>query len=307
MSEPNVAAHTPIPAEQAFRRVAPVNAMTVDVEDYFQVSAFEQHVQRSAWESRPLRVRHNTTQLLELFAEHQVSATFFVLGWIAQREPQLIRDIHSSGHEVASHGWSHRRVVHQQPEEFRQDVRRTKALLEDLTGEEVAGYRAASYSVSLDTLWALDILQEEGYVYSSSICPIRHDLYGIPGFPRFAFRLHPEGILEIPVTTAVIAGRTVPCGGGGWFRLAPYRASRWALRRVNREQQPVVFYLHPWEIDHQQPRIEGIGMRTRFRHYLNLRRTFPRLRQLLQDFDWDRMDHIFLAPGSEAVYASANA
>ncbi|NND60400.1 MAG: DUF3473 domain-containing protein [Gammaproteobacteria bacterium] len=267
--------------------------MTVDVEDYFQVSAFERYVAADSWDSMPRRVRANTERLLLLFEEKGVKATFFMLGWVAQREPGLVRDIVAAGHELASHGWSHQRVINQQPDAFREDVRRTRGTLEEISNTPVLGYRAASYSVSLDTLWALDILLEEGHRYSSSICPIRHDHYGIPGFPRFAFCLSDDGILEIPVTTTVLGGRTVPCGGGGWFRLAPYSFSRWALRRVNAEGQPAVFYLHPWEIDPRQPRIPGVDSRTRFRHYLNLARTEKRLARLLDDFSWDRMDRIF--------------
>ncbi len=284
----------PIPAHGQFGSDAPVNAMTVDVEDYFQVSAFEEQVGPGRWKDYPLRVRANTDRLLQLFSDSETKATFFMLGWVAEKEPGLVNDIVAGGHELASHGWSHRRVTTQRPDEFRADVRRTRAVLEDLGGVQVSGYRAASYSVSLDTLWALEVLADEGYRYSSSICPIRHDHYGIPGFPRFAFRLAANGILEVPVTTLAIGGRNVPCGGGGWFRLAPYAFTRWALRRINRvERQPAVFYLHPWEIDTGQPRVDGISGRARFRHYLNLGRTEPRLRQLLTDFRWDRMDRVF--------------
>jgi len=284
----------PIPAHEQFSSASPVNAMTVDVEDYFQVSAFEDQVGPERWNNWPLRVARNTERLLQLFADHDINATFFMLGWVAEKEPALVRRIVDAGHELASHGWSHRRVTTQQPEQFRADVRRTRELLEDMAGVRVSGYRAASYSVSLDTLWALEILGEEGHHYSSSICPIRHDHYGIPGFPRFAFRLAQHGILEIPVTTLALGQKNIPCGGGGWFRLAPYAFSRWALNRINRvEQQPAVFYLHPWEIDVDQPRIPGISRRAQFRHYLNLKRTGPRLERLLRDFKWARMDDIF--------------
>ncbi|NNF66171.1 MAG: DUF3473 domain-containing protein [Gammaproteobacteria bacterium] len=269
--------------------------MTVDVEDYFQVSAFEEQVGTGRWDDWPLRVAHNTDRLLQLFSDHDTRATFFMLGWVAEKEPELVKRIVSEGHELASHGWSHRLVTSQDPDSFRADVRRTRAFLQDLGGCPVTGYRAASYSVSLDTLWALDVLAEEGHLYSSSICPIRHDHYGIPGFPRFAFRLAENGILEIPVTTLAIGQKNIPCGGGGWFRLAPYRFSRWALKKINQgENQPAVFYLHPWEIDVDQPRIPGASARSRFRHYLNLRYTERRLVSLLRDFDWDRMDRIFL-------------
>ena len=251
--------------------------MTVDVEDYFQVSAFEDQVGPGSWSGWPLRVAGNTDRLLQMFEDHDTRATFFMLGW------------------------AHRRVTSQSPEQFREDVRRTRGLLEDAGGVAVIGYRAASYSVSLDTLWALEILGEEGYRYSSSICPIRHDHYGIPGFPRFAFRLESDGILEVPVTTLAVGKKNIPCGGGGWFRLAPYAFSRWAMKRINRnEQQPVVFYLHPWEIDVDQPRIPGISRRARFRHYLNLKHTGPRLEKLLQDFAWTRMDDVFSITRDEA-------
>lgn len=291
----------PIPSHEKFRSASPVNAMTVDVEDYFQVSAFEEQVGTEKWSDWPLRVTQNTDRLLQLFSDHETKATFFTLGWIAEKEPGLVRRIVEAGHEVASHGWSHRRVTSQNPAEFRADVSRTKKMLEDVSGVAVRGYRAASYSVSLDTLWALEVLADEGYSYSSSICPIQHDHYGIPGFPRFAFRLQAEGILEIPVTTISLGQKNVPCGGGGWFRLAPYAFSRWALRRINSaEQQPAVFYLHPWEIDTAQPRVPGISRRARFRHYLNLKHTEPRLKKLLRDFDWGRMDQIFV-PGNMEV------
>ena len=242
------------PASQAL-----VNAMTVDVEDYFQVSAMEPHVPRAAWETTPLRVQANVERILGLFAEHGVKATFFTLGWVAERHPQMVRRIVAEGHELASHGWEHIRVNTQQPEAFRADVTRTKALLEDLGGVAVNGYRAASYSIGRDNLWALDVLADAGYRYSSSIAPIN-----------------------------------INCGGGGWFRLFPYGFSRWALRRINqREGQSGHFYFHPWEIDPEQPRPAGVSARTRFRHYLNLERMEPRLRRLLGDFRWDRMDRVF--------------
>ncbi len=271
-----------------------VNAMTVDVEDYFQVSAMEPHVPRSAWETTPLRVEANVERILALFAEHEVKATFFTLGWVAERHPDMVRRIVAEGHELASHGWEHIRVTTQQPEAFRADVTRTKTLLEDLGGVAVNGYRAASYSIGRDNLWALDVLADAGYRYSSSIAPIRHDLYGMPEAPRFAFAAAGGRLAEIPVTTLRLAGRNINCGGGGWFRLFPYGFSRWALRRINRrEGQSGHFYFHPWEIDPAQPRPAGVSARTRFRHYLNLSRMEPRLRLLLRDFQWDRMDRVF--------------
>lgn len=273
--------------------------MSVDVEDYFQVSAFESHIDRNDWERLPCRVERNTDRILQLFADHGVHATFFTLGWVAERYPRLIRRMIDAGHEVASHGYSHVRVTRQSPDDFRADVTRTKALLEDVGGRVVRGYRAASYSIGADNLWALDVLAETGHEYSSSIYPIRHDLYGMPEAPRFAF--HPNGsdMVEVPVTTVELFRRNFPCGGGGYFRLLPYGVSRWAMRRVNeRDGQACVFYFHPWEVDPEQPRQEGIGLKTRFRHYLNLKRMEKRLARLLRDFRWDRMDRVFL-PDSE--------
>ena len=276
-----------------------VNAMTVDLEDYFQVSAFEPHISRNQWDSLPARIQGNTDRILLLFAEHGVSATFFALGWVAERYPGLIRRIVSEGHELASHGYSHRRVGSQAPGEFRQDVMRTKQMLEDIGGCPVRGYRAASFSIGADTLWALDILREAGYQYSSSVYPVSHDHYGMPDASRFRFRHPPDGLLEIPITTARVLGRNLPIGGGGYFRLYPYRFYRWALRRVNvAERQSGIFYFHPWELDPDQPRPSGIGLKTRFRHYLNLQRMEARIRRLLTDFEWGRMDQVFLGHDS---------
>lgn len=287
----------------------PRNAMTVDVEDYFQVSAFEPHIARDQWERLPCRVERNMERILALFDEYNVQATFFVLGWMAERYPQMVRHLSEAGHEVASHGYEHVRVVKQTPEAFRADIRRTKALLEDTTGQPVRGYRAASYSIGRDNLWALDELCEAGHEYSSSIYPIHHDLYGMPEAPRFAFRYGGDaGILEVPVTTVMLGQRTFPCGGGGYFRLFPYALSRWALRRVNqRDGESAVFYFHPWEIDPEQPRQSGIGLKTRVRHYLNLSRTEARLSQLLRDFAWDRMDAIFLQGAARPARALGQA
>jgi polysaccharide deacetylase family protein (PEP-CTERM system associated) len=279
------------------RPVAVVNAMTVDVEDYFQVSAFESHVEKVAWPSIPCRVEANTERILSLFDSHGVSATFFTLGWVAERFPDLVRKIVDNGHELASHGWEHTRVSAQTPQQFREDVSRTRKLLEDTSGNIVKGYRAASYSIGPGEAWAWNELAEAGYRYSSSIVPIRHDHYGVPDAPRFAFQAIADRLLEVPITTVPLAGRNLNCGGGGWFRLFPYTFSRWALKRVNEsEQQAGIFYFHPWEVDPEQPRLGGLDMRTRFRHYLNLHRTYPRLECLLKDFRWGRMDDIFL-PG----------
>lgn len=277
------------------RTAGTVNAMTVDVEDYFQVSAFEGQVGKTEWESWPLRVEDNTLRILDLFAAHGVRGTFFTLGWVAERFPTLVKRIVSEGHEIASHGWEHTRVNTQTPEAFTRDIERTRKLLQDLSGEPVLGYRAASYSIGASESWAWEKLAEAGYRYSSSIVPIRHDLYGIPDAPRFVFDAVDNRLMEIPITTVSLAGRNINCGGGGWFRLFPYAFSRWAMARVNEvDGQAGIFYFHPWEIDPQQPRPDGLGMRTRFRHYLNLHRTYERLERLLGDFRWGRMDEIFL-------------
>ncbi len=271
------------------------NAMTVDVEDFFQVQALAGCFDRDDWASLPSRVEANTDKVLAIFADAGIKATFFMLGWIAERHPRLVRDIVAAGHELASHGYSHVPVFEQTPEEFRADVHRTKALLEDLGGTPVIGYRAASFSIGEANLWALGILSEEGYAYSSSIFPIVHDFYGMPHAPRFAFSPHRDRFLEIPMTTLSVFGRNLPFSGGGYFRLLPYAVSRWALRQVNsRDQQPVIFYFHPWEIDPAQPRPERLPLKSRFRHYLNLHRMEGRLRRLLMDFPWGRVDRIFL-------------
>lgn len=273
-----------------------VNAMTVDVEDYFQVSAFENLVSRDNWHLFEPRVQANTEAILSLLEEHGVSATFFVLGWVARQFPLLVRRIVDLGHELGSHGLSHIRITQQTPAQFRHDVCETKQLLEDLSGTPVVGYRAASFSVTKSTLWALDVLGEEDYTYSSSIYPIRHDLYGVRSAPRFPFRHNgSDGILEIPITTVQVGRARLPCGGGGYFRLFPYALSRWALSRVNREdKQPCVFYFHPWEIDADQPVMSGASPKTRFRHYTGLRRMKNRIDRVLSDFDWDRMDRVFV-------------
>jgi len=273
-----------------------LNAMTVDVEDYFQVSAFEPFIKKSSWDSMECRVENNTSRLLDLFGKHGVQATFFTLGWVAERYPALIKRIVEEGHELASHGYDHVRVTQQSPDEFRADVTKTKKILEDISGQEIKGYRAASYSIKKENLWALEILHETGHAYSSSIYPVKHDLYGIPDAPRYAY--YPFGedsILEIPITTLNIFGKNLPAGGGGFFRLYPYSFSRWALARINKvDKESGMFYFHPWEIDPDQPKTPGINAKTRFRHYLNLDKFYQRLEQLLQDFSWDRMDKVFL-------------
>jgi polysaccharide deacetylase family protein (PEP-CTERM system associated) len=269
------------------------NALTIDVEDYFQVSALAPHIERSAWDTTPCRIERNVDRLLELMNQHRAKATFFTLGWIAQRYPRLIREMSSEGHEVASHGQAHLRASDQSPVEFDNDIRAAKHLLEDLTGVAVRGYRAPSFSIGYRNLWAFDRIAAAGYRYSSSVYPVRHDHYGMPDAPRFPYRVG-AALIEIPVSTTRVLGRNLPAGGGGYFRLAPYRMSRWAINRVNRvDMRPAIFYLHPWEIDPQQPRIKGVSLKTRFRHYVNLNRTEARLRRLLSDFRWERIDRVF--------------
>lgn len=272
-----------------------VNAMSCDVEDYFQVSAFEGHVSRGDWDRLPGRLERNMERVLALLGRHGVKTTFFTLGWVAERFPNLVRSIGDAGHEVASHGYSHTRIHHQVPAEFREDVTRAKKLLEDVSGRPVLGYRAPSYSIGKNTLWAIEELENAGYLYSSSIYPIHHDLYGMPGAPRFPFRHGGDGILEIPISTARILRMNLPSGGGGYFRLLPYALFQRLLRRINeRESKPCVFYFHPWEIDPEQPRPDNLDLKTRFRHYLNLDRMENRLERLLHDFRWDRLDRVFL-------------
>ena len=275
-------------------RVLPLtNALSVDVEDYFQVSALAPVIDRASWPQRECRVVRNVERLLDLFGDDGARATFFTLGWIAERYPALVRRIVKEGHELASHGYDHLRASEQSRHEFEQDVRRAKGLLEDLGGLRVQGYRAPSFSIGERNPWAFDVLLEAGYRYSSSVYPVRHDHYGSPDAPRFAYDARP-GLLEIPLTTARVLGRNLPAGGGGYFRLAPYRLSRWALRRVNTiDRQPAIFYMHPWEIDPQQPRVPGTSMKTRFRHYVNLDKTELRLVRLLRDFRWGRVDEVF--------------
>ncbi len=272
------------------------NALTIDVEDYFQVSAFAPHIDRASWDSCECRVERNVGQILDMLAAKGVRATFFTLGWIAERYPQLIRRIVDDGHELASHGYGHERASDLTETAFMQDITRAKALLEDLCGTEVRGYRAPSFSIGEGNLWAFDCLARAGYRYSSSIYPIRHDHYGMPDAPRFAHEVRP-GLLEVPITTLRMFNRNMPSSGGGYFRLFPYPLSRWMLSRVNRQDaQSGVFYFHPWEIDVDQPRIPGISSKTRFRHYVNIHRMEKRLGRLLGDFSWGRMDEIFL-PG----------
>ncbi len=270
------------------------NAMTVDLEEYYQVSAFERHIDPQRWDMMPSRVTRSTDRILALFEMWGVRATFFVLGCVAERQPELIRRIADAGHEIASHGMRHIRVKNQDWRSFQADVVRSREVLQQATGQPIIGYRAASYSIDATNLWALDVLADAGFSYSSSVYPGRHDRYGMPEAPRFPFRLKTGGILEIPVTTVDLAGKRFPCSGGGFFRFYPYALSRWGLRRVNRrDRRPALFYFHPWEVDPDQPRVPGLDARTRLRHYLNLKRMEPRLRRLLSDFSWDRVDRVF--------------
>ncbi len=279
------------------------NALTIDVEDYFQVSAFAPYIRRADWDSRECRVERNVDRILELLAARGVSATFFTLGWIAERHPALVRRIVDGGHELASHGQGHERASDLDLAAFTADVTRAKKTLEDLAGRPVLGYRAPSFSIGAGNLWAFDALARAGYRYSSSIYPIRHDHYGMPDSPRFAYRLH-NGLLEVPVTTLRLGRRNLPSSGGGYFRLLPYAMSRWMIGRVNRvDQESAVFYFHPWEIDPGQPRIPGIDAKTRFRHYVNIPRMDGRLQSLLADFRWGRMDQIFLQRQAVPVHA----
>jgi polysaccharide deacetylase family protein (PEP-CTERM system associated) len=276
------------------------NALTIDVEDYFQVSAFAPYIARDDWERRECRVERNVVRILDMLAARETKATFFVLGWIAERYPALVRSIAAADHEIASHGYGHQRASDLSEAQFEADIRRAKAILEDIADVEVRGYRAPSFSIGAANLWAFDCLARAGHRYSSSVYPIRHDHYGMPDSPRFA---HPvsDGLIEIPVTTLRMFNRNFPSSGGGYFRLLPYALSRWMLRQVNSSDgQPAVFYFHPWEIDPGQPRIAGIDARTRFRHYVNIDRMAARLQQLLCDFRWGRMDEIFLASAGAA-------
>jgi polysaccharide deacetylase family protein (PEP-CTERM system associated) len=271
------------------------NALTIDVEDYFQVSAFAPYIRREEWETRECRVERNVERIMALLDERGVKATFFTLGWIAERYPQLVRRIVDGGHELASHGYGHERASDLSPEAFAQDVGRAKKLLEDIAGHEVRGYRAPSFSIGTANLWAFDQLARAGYRYSSSIYPIKHDHYGMPDSPRFAYRVG-CGLIEIPVTTLRLGRHNLPSSGGGYFRLLPYALSRWMIQRINREdRESAIFYFHPWELDAEQPRIPGIDLKTRFRHYVNIPRMPGRLASLLADFRWGRMDQIFLA------------
>jgi polysaccharide deacetylase family protein (PEP-CTERM system associated) len=273
-----------------------VNAMTIDVEDYFHVSAFDGVVPRSQWETLESRVCANTDRLIDILDDAGVRGTFFVLGWVAERYPQLVKRIAGSGHEVASHGYAHRLVYDQSPYAFRRDVRRAKQILEGITGTRVDGFRAPSYSITPRSLWALDILIEEGYRYDASIFPIHHDRYGIPVSAPHVYRIEREAgaLVEVPASTLRVGGMNLPVGGGGYFRILPYEWTRWGMTRINETlRRPAIFYLHPWELDPEQPRLNG-GLLSRFRHYRNLGLTEPRLRRLLKDFSFGPVASVML-------------
>ena len=276
------------------------NALSVDVEDWFQVGAFEGVIARESWETLPRRVEANTDRVLALFDEAGVKATFFTLGWIAERHPALIRRIAEAGHELASHGWDHKRVFTMGEAQFRADIARARVAIEDTAGQSVAGYRAPSFSIDARTPWAHRVLAEEGYAYSSSVAPVAHDHYGWPESPRFAWRpVAGAGLIELPVTTVDLAGRRLPAGGGGFFRLLPYLFSSWAVRRVNcGENRPAVFYFHPWEIDPGQPRVVGASWKSRARHYTNLSGMRHKLLKLLRQHEWGRTDEVAAAERS---------
>jgi len=272
----------------------PVNAMTVDVEDYFQVQAFASVIDRATWDAIPCRVEANMDRILQQFDSAGVTATFFTLGWIADRYPAVVRRIVAAGHELASHGYGHARADGQTPDEFRADVRRARGVLQDSGGVPVMGYRAPTFSIGSRNPWAFDVLDEEGYAYSSSVYPVQHDLYGMPDAPRFPYRPAAGSLLEIPMTTVRLGGRNLPCAGGGYFRLMPYALFRALLRRFNRvDAASGVFYFHPWEIDPGQPRVAAASRMSRFRHTVNLSAMHGRLDHLLRDFAWDRMDRVF--------------
>jgi polysaccharide deacetylase family protein (PEP-CTERM system associated) len=272
-----------------------VNALTIDVEDYFQVSALAPHFPRKDWEKVPCRVERNMDVILSMLHEYGAKATFFTLGWVAERYPHLVRLIAMEGHELASHGYAHQRASDQSPGAFLADITLAKTVLEDIAGSAVIGYRAPSFSIGKSNPWAHDCIAEAGYQYSSSVYPVKHDHYGVPDAPRFPYRLD-NGLMEMPITTVRYLGRNLPAGGGGYFRLLPYSASRWLIRQVNEtDKKPAMFYFHPWEVDPEQPRVPGTTAKTRFRHYVNLSRTEDRLRRLMNDFSWGRMDDVFLA------------
>jgi polysaccharide deacetylase family protein (PEP-CTERM system associated) len=270
----------------------PTNGLSVDVEDWFHVGAFEEVIERGTWDAQADRVERNCDEILEMFAEAEVSATFFTLGWVAQRHPALLRRIVAAGHEIASHGWDHARVFTLDSKSFAADIERSRKVIEDAAGVAVTGYRAPSFSIDSRTPWAYMVLAEQGFTYSSSVAPVVHDHYGWREAPRFAFKPLPwSDLIELPVTTAEFAGRRLAAGGGGFFRVLPYGFSRWAIRQVNRrEGRAAVFYFHPWEIDPGQPRVGNAPLKSRLRHYSKIEGMADKLRQLIHEFPWGRMD-----------------
>jgi len=285
----------------------PTNGLSVDVEDWFQVGAFENVIERGSWDSLSDRVERNCDAILQMFADAEVSATFFTLGWVAQRHPRLMQRIVAEGHELASHGWDHARVFRLDRESFARDLDMSRKAIEDAGGVAVSGYRAPSFSIDRRTPWAYMILAEQGFAYSSSVAPIAHDHYGWSDAPRFAFKPLPwSGLIEIPVTTAMFGGKRLAAGGGGFFRVLPYGFSRWAIRQVNRRDgRPAVFYFHPWEIDPGQPRVANAPLKSRLRHYTNLEGMAGKLRQLVGEFRWGRMDVLAAREAAKAVPLAA--
>ena len=271
-----------------------LNALSVDVEDWFQVGAFENVIKRSDWDSLECRVERNSDAVLALFDDANVTATFFTLGWVAERYPALVRRIVDAGHEIASHGYGHDRVFTFTPDGFAADLRKSRALIEDAAGQKVSGYRAPSFSIDTRTPWAHEILAEQGYAYSSSVAPIQHDHYGWADAPRFAFRpVAGSDFLEIPVTTAQLGSKRLAAGGGGFFRLLPYAFSSWAIRQVNRDEgRPAIIYFHPWEIDPDQPRVANAPLKSKLRHYARLSGMAGKLKKLAGDFEWERLDSV---------------
>lgn len=283
-----------------------LNALSVDVEDWFQVGAFERTILRDAWDRLPCRVERNCDAVLALFDEASVKATFFILGWIAERYPALIRRVAEAGHEIANHGYDHQRVFTFTPDAFRQDLKKSRQLIEDASGQGVTGYRAPSFSIDARTPWAHVVLAEEGYAYSSSVAAVRHDHYGWPDAPRFAFfPVTGSGLVELPVTTARLGGRILAAGGGGFFRLLPYGFSKWAIRQVNGEGRPAIIYFHPWEIDDTQPRVANAPLRSKLRHYSRLSAMAAKLRKLAGDFHWTRIDGLLEQERARAIPFSA--
>jgi polysaccharide deacetylase family protein (PEP-CTERM system associated) len=270
------------------------NALSVDVEDWFHVGAFENVISRDHWRGLECRVERNTDALLQMFDDAGIKATFFSLGWVAERYPQLMRRIADAGHELGNHGSDHDRVFTLSPDQFAADIDRARKAIEDASGSLVCGYRAPSFSIDQRTPWAHQVLAEQGYAYSSSVAPVKHDHYGWAEAPRFAFRpVSGSDLIEIPVTTAVFAGKRLAAGGGGFFRMLPYAFSSWAIRQVNDDdQRPAIIYFHPWEIDPDQPRVAKAPLRSKIRHYTKLKAMAPKLKRLMKDFRWDRLDTI---------------